>query len=304
MSEEMGDDTRDKYAANAVAKTWLVSFDQIVRQDADAAHLLQYMSCIEWKAIPRSILPVIEPEARMTTAIGILWSYSFITTRNDSKTFDMHRLVHVAARVWVQQKGLMMETQRMVLEHLSNIFPSDEHTNREVWREYIPHAARVKEFKGEGLVDDRGKLCLKVGGCLRVDGRIRDAVSWLEESHDLRKGLPEDHRDRLESQHVLAIAYEADGQVKKAVWLLEHVVAIKERVLAEDHPVRLASQHNLASAYRANGQVKDAVRLLKHVVAIRERVLAEDHPDRLASQAMLASAYQANGQVKDAVRLL
>jgi tetratricopeptide (TPR) repeat protein len=304
MSEEMGDDTRDKYAANAVAKTWLVSFDQIVRQDADAADLLQYMSCIEWKAIPRSILPAIEPEARMTTAIGTLWSYSFISTRNDSKTYDMHRLVHVAARVWLRQNGLMVETRKRTLQHLSNIFPSDEHTNREVWREYIPHVARFRGIKAGEHVAIRGELCLQVGRCLRVDGRIRDAVGWLEESRDLRSNLPEDHRDRLSTQHVLAMAYRANGQVKKAVRLLEQVVAIRERVLAEDHPNRLASQHELASAYRANGQVKDAVRLLEQVVAIRERVLAEDHPDRLASQHTLASAYRANGQVKDAVRLL
>ena len=196
MSEEMGDDTRDKYAANAMAKTWLVSFDQIVRQDADAADLLQYMSCIEWKAIPRSILPAIEPEARMTTAIGTLWSYSFITARNDSQTYDMHRLVHVAARVWIREKGLMMETQKRALEHLSKIFPSDEHTNREVWREYIPHVARIRDFKGGEHVAVRGELCLQVGRCLRVDGRIRDAVGWLEESRDLRAGLTEDNSDR------------------------------------------------------------------------------------------------------------
>lgn len=85
MSEEMRDHTRYKDAANAVAKTWFVSFDQIVRQNVQAAGLLQYMSCMEWKAIPHSIT-AIEPEARMTSAIGTLWSYSFITTRKDSRT--------------------------------------------------------------------------------------------------------------------------------------------------------------------------------------------------------------------------
>jgi tetratricopeptide (TPR) repeat protein len=304
MSKEMRDRTRYKHTANAVAKTWLVSFDQIVRQDADAASLLQYMSCIEWKAIPHSILPAVKPEARMTTAIGTLWSYSFITTRNDSQTYDMHRLVHVAARVWLQQKGLMAETQKRALEHLSNIFPSDDYEKREIWREYIPHAVRIRDVKAGEHIDVRGKLCLQVGRCLRVDGRIRDAVGWLEESRDLRAGLSGDHTDRLLTQHVLAVAYQANGQVKDAVRLLEQVVAISERVLAEDHPDRLASQAVLASAYQANGQVKDAVRLLEQVVAISERVLAEDHPSRLASQHELARAYQANGQVKDAVRLL
>jgi tetratricopeptide (TPR) repeat protein len=254
MSKEMRDSTRYKHTANAVAKTWLVSFDQIVRQDADAATLLQYMSCIEWKAIPRSILPAIEPEARMTTAIGTLWSYSFITTRGDGKTYDMHRLVHVAARVWVQQKDLVVETQKRALEHLSKVFPSDDYKNREVWRKYIPHAVRMRDARNGDHVGARGKLCLEVGRCLRVDGRIRDAVGWLEESRDLRTDLPEDDADKLLTQHVLAIVYQANGQVKDAVRLLEQVVAIRERVLAEDHPSRLASQHVLAMAYLANGQ--------------------------------------------------
>jgi tetratricopeptide (TPR) repeat protein len=105
--------------------------------------------------------------------------------------------------------------------------------------------------------------------------------------------LAEDHPSRLASQHELAGAYQADGQAKEAVRLLEQVVAIEERVLAEDHPDRLASQHNLAVTYRANGQVKEGVRLLEHVVAIEERVLAEDHPDRLESQHSLARARRA-----------
>lgn len=222
MSKEIRDCTRYKHSANAVARTWLVSFDQIVRRDVDAADLLQYMSCIEWKAIPESILPVIEPKARMTDAVGTLWSYSFITTRTDGRTYDMHRLVHVAARVWVHQKGLTMETHKRALEHLSNIFPSDEHTNRKIWREYIPHVARVRDVKLGENANVRGRLCLQVGRCLQVDGRIRDAVDWLEESHELRKDLSEDHPCRLVSQHELASAYQDNGQVKEAVELLEH----------------------------------------------------------------------------------
>jgi tetratricopeptide (TPR) repeat protein len=223
-----------------------------------------------------------------------LCSYSFIAPRDDEKTYDMHRLVHVAARVWAREDGAMAETQKTALEHLCDIFPSDDYKNRGVWREYIPHASRIRDAKDCNNSDALGKLCLKVGRCLRVDGRIRDAVDWLEESRDLRADLPEDDADRLLTQHVLAMAYQSNGQVKDAVRLLEHVVAIHKRALAEDHPDRLASQHQLASAYLANGQVKDAVRLLEHVVAISERVLAEDHPSRLASQHELARAYRAD----------
>ncbi|KAI9715642.1 MAG: hypothetical protein M1812_005794 [Candelaria pacifica] len=43
--------------------------------------------------------------------------------------------------------------------------------------------------------------------------------------------FPRRPSNRLASQHELARAYQADGQVKKAVELLEQVVAIREKVL-------------------------------------------------------------------------
>ena len=69
------------------------------------------------------------------------------------------------------------------------------------------------------------------------------------------RALAEDYPDRLASQHALAIAHRASGQVGDAVALLKQVVATEARTLAEGHPSRLASQHALASAYRASGEV-------------------------------------------------
>ena len=122
--------------------------------------------------------------------------------------------------------------------------------------------------------------------------KIKEAVSLLEQVVKIREQtLIEDHPSRLNSQHVLAIACQVNGQVKEAVTLLEQVVKIREQTLTEDHPDRLASQHELAIVYRANRQVKEAVALLEQVVKIREQTLAEDHSDRLASQHNLAIMY-------------
>ncbi len=124
-------------------------------------------------------------------------------------------------------------------------------------------------------IEEKYNLCFWVGRCLRVDGRIREAVKHLEEAWRWRKThFVEDHPDRLASQHELAIAYQANGQVRDAIALLEQVVAIQAKTLAEDHPSRLASQHELASAYQANGQVRDAITLPEQVVAIRAKTLA------------------------------
>ena len=305
MSQEFRDSTRYKNSANAVARTWLVSFDQIRDCDTVAADLLSFMSCIEPKAIPRSILPIVQLDEQMVRAIGTLCAYSFVVRRGDEDMYDIHRLVHLATRIWVEKHGVAAETMKQAIQHVSNVFPYAEYTSRAVWREYLTHALRLLRVELDKDVEERYTLCLKVGQCLMEDGRIWEAVAWSEESYQWRKdNFAEEHPDRLTSQHNLAIAYQADGQVKKAVELLEHVVAVRTRVLAEEHPNQLASQQVLAWAYQVDGQVKKAVELLEHVVAVDARVLAEEHPDQLASQHVLAMAYQADGQVKKAVELL
>ena len=300
MSKEFRDNTRYPGSQNAVATTWLVSFDQIRKIDNTAANLLSFISCIEPKGIPQSLLPGSESTEQLVDAIGTLCAYAFLTRRGDGKVFDMHSLVHLATRIWVQRESLTATTGDKATRHLATVFPSDDYANRNVWREYLPHAFRVLQHSNETDIAEKSDLLFWVGRCLREDGRIKEAVASLEEAcHWRNHHFAKDHPSRLASQHELAMTYQANGQVKEAVALLEQVVAIRARVLAEDHPSRLASQHALAGAYQANGQVKEAVALLEQVVAIRERVLAEDHPSRLASQHALAMAYEANGQVKE-----
>jgi tetratricopeptide (TPR) repeat protein len=312
MKTEIRDNTRYEQAASAVATTWIVSFRQIVATDRIAADLLQFMSCIEWKAIPYSLLPTVEPEARTRNAIGTLQSYYFLSTRADGRTYDMHRLVHLASRIWARDSGRTAEIQAEAAAHVSMRFPKGEWEDRETWRAYMPHAERLRsqwldvntDRESDAETRIKSQICTRVGFCLYQDGRIKDAVQWMQISSIMTSRLSQDDPDRLVSQHALALVYQANGQVPEAVQLLESVVKIRSRILVEEHPDRLASQHVLAGAYQANGQVTEAVQLLENVVKIRSRTLVEEHPDRLASQHELARAYQANGQVTEAVQLL
>ncbi|ERF74081.1 hypothetical protein EPUS_08129 [Endocarpon pusillum Z07020] len=96
-----------------------------------------------------------------------------------------------------------------------------------------------------------------------------------------------DHPSRLASQHALARAYQANGQVKEAVSLLKEVVEIREQILAEDHPDRLVSQEVLATIYWDLGHHNNAVHMMKHVAGIRSQVLDEQHPGWKNSEAWL-----------------
>jgi hypothetical protein len=88
------DDTRYKGSANAVG-----SFDHIRAYDAVAADLLLFISCIEWKAVPRSTLLRVQLEVRIEEAIGVLYRYSFLARRENEEEDDVHQLVHLATRI-------------------------------------------------------------------------------------------------------------------------------------------------------------------------------------------------------------
>jgi tetratricopeptide (TPR) repeat protein len=115
----------------------------------------------------------------------------------------------------------------------------------------------------------------------------------------IRANLEENDPDWLVSQHMLARAYIANGRIKEAIELLEHVVAVEAVVLPESHPNRLASQRELARAYAANGRIKEAIELLEHVVAVQKIVLSEDHPSRKRSIEWLQYCYDRLEEVSD-----
>ncbi|KAJ5938174.1 hypothetical protein N7454_004516 [Penicillium verhagenii] len=304
-SREFYDSTRYRRTANAVATTWLISFEQIEGSDPFAADLLGFISYLEPKAIPRSILPTLYSEEEMDFSIGTLCSYGFLTRRIDENMFDVHSLVQLSTRMWIKDAQKTQQIIATLTRHIDKRFPSNEYTNRDIWRMYLPHALEILRREESQDLSERYTLLSKIGDCLLADGRAKEAVTifrnvcvWKESYCD------EEHPDRLVSQHDLASAYLSNGQIKQAMELLEHVVTVQERMLDKEHPDRLASQYQLAGAYLSNGQIKQAMELLEYVVTVKERTLDEEHPSRLASQHELARAYQSNGQIKQAMELL
>ncbi|KAJ5641911.1 hypothetical protein N7490_005911 [Penicillium lividum] len=304
-SREFRDNTRYRKMPNAVTATWFISFNQIKSSDPSAADLLEFISYLEPKAIPRFVLPILDSEEEMDFAIGTLCSYGFLTRRHDEDMFDIHSLVQLSTRVWIKETQKAQQVIATVTQHMDKCFPSADYKNRDKWRMCLPHALEVLRREESQNLPERYGLLSKVGACILADGRAKDAVIyfgyvclWMESHFD------EGNHTRLVSQRNLANAYQSDGQIKQAKELLEHVVAVERTMLDEEHPSRLASQHTLASVYQSNGQTKQAIELLEHVVTVQERTLDEEHPSRLTSHHTLASVYLSNGQPKQAIELL
>ncbi|KAI0145536.1 hypothetical protein GGR57DRAFT_506731 [Xylariaceae sp. FL1272] len=305
LSRNFRDTTGYQRSDNAVATTWLVSFDQIRRDDTTAAELISFLSCIESKAIPRSILPRSQTKEERQHAIGVLCGYAFLVRRGAEDMYDMHRLVHVAIRVWVQKNGAVDETERSAIRHLAFIFPWDHKENRSLWRKYMPHALYALQHCKEDEEAERFDLYYRVGRCLYKDRRFKEAIQALEETYQWRKQcIHEKDSDRLASEHALAIAYLLDRRIKEAIVILEHVVAVEKRTLEPEDPSRLTSEHQLASAYLLDRRIKEAIVILEHVVAVEKRTLEPEDLFRLMSEHELARAYIDDQRIEEAIVIL
>lgn len=275
---------------NTIMTTWQVSFDRIENSSSDAVNVLSFLSCIEPKAIPLSILPG-DSEPELEDAIGTLCGYSFLVRRGHSDIFDMHRLVHIAMYDWIKKIGRKEEALRDAVRHLARIFSSSDRTHRGRLRGYLPHALSVLEKSWGYQTKEWADLYMDVGRCLVQGGLFGQAIRCFEAAYDYRKRfLPED-QSLLTSAHELASAYLDDGHIEQSIEVFEHVVSVRKTALAEEDESRLASEHELARAYLANNQIHAAIQIFKHVLSVRKRALAKEEHLRLASEQQTRRPY-------------
>jgi tetratricopeptide (TPR) repeat protein len=307
MGREFQDNTRYRESQNAVATTWIVSFNQVRKADSTAADILCFIACIEPKAIPRSLLPLPGSGEMNEHAIGTLLAYAFLTIREDEddEMYDMHSLVHLAIRIWLRKEGLVEEVTMKALSHAAGVFPSDDRRNRKIWQAYLPHTLRLLDRSKIYRVIERFELVFKVGKCFYREHRVSDAINCFEEVSQWRKGcvLDEDDEFLLKSSHWLGRAYRKNSRFKEAIELLEYVAEADRKTLDETDEARIASEHELARAYLSDKRIKKAIEIFERVVEIEKRIHDKNDHERLISEHELARAYLNDSRIKEAIEM-
>jgi tetratricopeptide (TPR) repeat protein len=312
LSEEFETVGRDSETSRAVTETWILSFEQIQRQNVFAGELLSLMSLFDRQAIPSVFLSHYskqqqgqEPrgEMQLTKALGVLKAFSFVT-EDKGQGFDMHRLVQLVTRKWLVNKGTMHHFATQAISTVSHNYPHGNHENRTICGAYLAHVYAVLKLEGTGSRDERlakASLLHCAAGYFDYQGQWKDAEGFLVQATNVRRELlGEEHPDTLTSMANLASTYRNQGRWKEAESLDVQVMEASKRLLGEEHPSTLTSMANLASTYRNQGRWKEAESLEVQVMEAWKRVLGEEHPDTLTSMNNLASTYRNQGRWEEA----
>jgi hypothetical protein len=304
LSQEFEDEGRYGDIKNPVATTWLISFEQIQTRNPLAAEYLSFMSCVDAKDIPESLLPPAQSTKAAVDAIGTLSAYSFITrTKHETDPqLDLHRLVHLATRNWLRMEGVLGVWTAKSLERLEDVFPDCEHTNKEVWRMYVPHVRYALASQlDEGVETERTELLWKFGECVRMERRYKEAEKAFAQVMQTRtRELGAEHPDTITSMNKLGLMYWIQERRKEAAELFVRVRELRKRVFGEKHPDTLTSMPNLGLVYPYGKQelVSRVLETCKSALGTpaNETILTRDRIAKLDKQTKISILWRA---VKD-----
>ena len=315
LSEEFETVGRDLETPRAVAETWILSFQQIERENSLAGELLSLMSLLDRQAIPQEFLRHYSNntyiggavgDVQLTKAVGILKAFSLVTGEKGG-SLDIHRLVQLVTRKWLSRVERIERFSRAALFTVSQLYPFGRYETRTTCRAYLPHGYAVLKLQGAESGEEvlaKASLLSCIGGYLYFEGTWNDAQRLQEDCVGIRKRLlGVDHPDTLSSIANLASTYREQGRWEEAEKLFMQVMEASKAKLGADHPSTLISMANLASTYRERGRWEEAEKLEAQVMETSKAKLGADHPHTLNSMGNLASTYGNQGRWEEAEEL-
>ncbi|EXJ71273.1 uncharacterized protein A1O5_05079 [Cladophialophora psammophila CBS 110553] len=309
LDEDFQDEVRAPGAKNSIISTWRITFENIARRSPLAQECLTMIACIDSKNIPERLLPEGASRKHTIDAIGLLTGYSFLTRRHSDSgsgtTYDMHNLVHLACRSWLQEKSALKTWAPRALNRMLETFPKPDHTNRSAWSLYLPHASRLLHSVHIADMENCFELTFLVGQCLFLEGKYRDAaINFKIVVEHREKTLEPFHHNLLQAYTELSIALERCSQLEKSLDYGQKALRGYTETLPPSHPTVLTAFSNIASVKRRQHRWKEALEFDQAVMEARRTVLGANHPDTLSSMANLAASYKSMGSPEKAEELL
>ena len=128
------------------------------------------------------------------------------------------------------------------------------------------------------------------------------AALTLEISANSLENTPAlDPHERLNLHICLAQAYQAAGNLPKAIYRYRQVLGVCTRTFGKGDPRTLSCRNYLASAYQAAGNLPEAIYLYEQVLRDTPPIVGKYHPNTLNTRISLASAYQEVGDIHKAI---
>ncbi|KAJ5348541.1 uncharacterized protein N7506_001794 [Penicillium brevicompactum] len=305
QNEDSTDLRRDPSIRYAVITTWQISFEQICQERPAATDLLALMSMFDRQGIPEDLVRESEQdELDFHDALVPLLNYSLIQLEINERLFNMHRLVQLSVRAWLEMHQQLYSWQAKSRGIVARVFPDGNYESWTKCRSLLAHAKSVLNSICDLEGEDRLNTATLLSNCglfLDLQGAYKEAEAMYRQALEVReKVFGREHPDTLASVNDLASVFERQGKYEEAEAMHRRAFEAREKVLGREHPDTLASANNLASVLDMQGKYEEAEVMHRRGLQGCEEVLGREHPHTLTSFGHLASVLGSQGKYEEA----
>jgi len=304
LDEDAGDLRRDPDVPNAVITTWQISFNQIRRDNPSAADLLSLMSVLNRQGILEHLLHQDNDNGLLfETAVALLLGFSLIVVESGGDSYEIHRLVQLATRKWLEVHGEIMRWNQKALQLLSEVFPDGDYQNWKLCGPLLPHIEMVLScsFQSQNELLQKASVLHNLSWYLWAKGDYQLSKSKAEQALEIRKHyLDKENIDLLATFGLYGTVLSANGQYDEAEAMHRQALQLREEVLGQKHPGTLTSMNNLALVLDRQGKYDEAEAMHRQSLQLSKEVFGQKHPHTLTSMSNLALVLNSQGKYDEA----
>lgn len=281
---------------SSVAATWKISFDQILKQNSQAADLLAIMIFFDRQKIPvewlrRSTETKSEQnQIDFEGQLGVLKAFSLVSERSDtSGTLEMHRLVQLMTRNWLVERGDADSKALEALGIISHHFPSGDQGTWSECAENLSHALNILK---DSLTSKSSLARESQQHRFELRSRIiRYLISQTlyVEAEDHTKRILEEMKashDKFDEEYIQVEIEHCNilkklGSYGNAEKLAREVMKNSTKSLGKDHALTWKAAECLLHILGEQARFIEAIKLTKTSLEKRKKQLGESHPDVL-----------------------
>jgi tetratricopeptide (TPR) repeat protein len=249
------------------------------------------------------IVSIVSLDDRFEDDILTLRDYSFITVTSDAATFEMHSLIQLAMRKWLENENQLDRWRAQFIVNLCAEFPGADYENWPRCRALFPHARAAVAQR------PRDRVALKSWALL-----LNNAATYAWEMRNLtelermsavsvnviREIFGEESVLTWRSMDLLGFSKNHRNQWKEAESIHRQTLVLVEKVLGPEHPYTLSSMSNLGATLKDQGKHIEAELIFRQTLARRREVLGLEHPNTLSSMNNLGATLSSQGKHNEA----
>ncbi|KAI9665348.1 MAG: hypothetical protein M1831_001785 [Alyxoria varia] len=325
---ERGIDTpyNTKDVQPAVMSTWNITLSNITRRNTRALKLLGIMSYFDPRNIHRFYLHYKDvsnsEKLELMEALALLKSFSLISQRADSETYDVHPLrftedntqkkfeetlphvltiVAFSGKLEIRAQSTYDNVYNLYTEIVELFQSSGRLKAAETYaRQALSVATR---HQGPDSRDTVEATCLVVA-TLRIQEKYTESFELAKKTATKSSHLfGDDHLYTIEANLEVVMGLDQHDKVPEAVEFAQNLVRRCKQRFGEEHVYTLRVLRVFARLLSKQGNTLESVGLLREVLDKEKRMLGEGHVMMLSTTMYLSTALEREGSTDESIEM-